>query len=206
MGRSRIKHDHTLPKGNQPWILFGRTDAEAELQYFGHLMQSRLLGKDPDAGKGWRQEKGMTEDEIGGWHHQLNRHEFEHTAGDSEGQGSLVCCSPWGRRDSDMTEWPNNNETPFLILDISYLLTSESSESFTVGEGLYHISGHMEPTVNQTWFYSDLCKAILYLRRGFFVCFFFFKLKNRTLYLSFLYFAILLAWPKSLFGFFCAVI
>ena len=140
-------------------------------------------------------------------YHLLNGQEFEQTLGDSEVQGSLVCCSQWGRRDLDMTEWLNNSETPFLILDISYILTSESSESFTVGEGLYRIGGHMEPTVNQTWFYSDLCKAVLYLHRGFF-CFvlFCFKLKNRTLYLSFLYFAILLGWPKSLFGFFCAVI
>ena len=62
-------------------------------------MKSRLIGKDPDAGKdGRHEEKGMTEDEMVGWHHQINGHEFEQAPGDGEEQGSLVCCSPWGRR------------------------------------------------------------------------------------------------------------
>ena len=60
--------------------------------------KSWLTGKYPDAGKDWRQEKAETEDEMAGWHHWLNGHEFEQTLGDGEGQGSLVCCSPWGRR------------------------------------------------------------------------------------------------------------
>ena len=68
-------------------------------------MKSQLIRKDPDAGKNWRQEeKGTTEDEMVGWHHQLNGHEFEQAPGDSEGQGSLVCCSPWGHKESDKTE------------------------------------------------------------------------------------------------------
>ena len=68
------------------------------------LMKSQLTGKDPDAGKDWRQkEKGMTEDEMVGWHHWLNGHEFEQALGDGEGHGGLVCCSPWGRKESDMT-------------------------------------------------------------------------------------------------------
>ena len=68
-------------------------------------MENRLLGKDPDAGKDWRQEeKGMTEDEMVGWHHQLNQHEFEQALGVGDGQGSLVCCSPWGCKESDTTE------------------------------------------------------------------------------------------------------
>ena len=67
-------------------------------------MKSLLTGKDPDAVKDRSQEeKGTTEDEIVGWHHRLNGHEFEQTLGDSEGQGSLVCCSPWGRKESDTT-------------------------------------------------------------------------------------------------------
>ena len=67
-------------------------------------MKSQLIRKDPDAGKNWRQEeKGTTEDEMVGWHHQLNGHEFEQAPGDSEGQGSLVCCSPWGRKELNMT-------------------------------------------------------------------------------------------------------
>ena len=80
-----------------------------KLQYFGHLMRrADSFGKDPDAGKDWgHEEKGTTEDEMVGWHHQLNRQEFEQTPGDSEGQGSLTCCSPvhpWGHKESDMTE------------------------------------------------------------------------------------------------------
>ena len=72
-------------------------------------IKSWLIGKGPDAGKDWRQEeKGASEDETVGWHHQLNRYEFEQTPGDSEGQGSLVCCSPWGGKESDTTEWLNN--------------------------------------------------------------------------------------------------
>jgi len=69
-----------------------------------------LIGRDPDNGKGWRQEeKGTTEGEMVGWHHQLNGHEFEQTLGNSEGQGSLVHCSPWGCKESDTTEQLNNN-------------------------------------------------------------------------------------------------
>ena len=68
-------------------------------------MRSRLIGKYPDAEKDWgREEKGTTEDEMVERHHQLNGHESEQTPGDSEGQGSLVCCSPWGLKESDTTE------------------------------------------------------------------------------------------------------
>ena len=78
------------PKGNQSWIFIGRTDAEAEAP-FGHLMWR--AGKDPDAGKAWRQEEtGTTEDEMDGWHHRLNGYEFEQTLGDGDGGGSLACC------------------------------------------------------------------------------------------------------------------
>ena len=71
--------------------------------------------KNPDAGKDWRQEeKGTTEDEMVGWHHRLNGHVFEQIAGDGEGQGSMMCSSPWGRRELDTTEWLNNNKMKFL--------------------------------------------------------------------------------------------
>ena len=70
-----------------------------KLQYFGHLnAKNWLIWKDPDAGKDWRQQKGMIEDEMTEWHHHLNGHEFEQIVGHREGQGSLACCSPWGRR------------------------------------------------------------------------------------------------------------
>ena len=72
-----------------------------KLQYFGHMM---WRAKDPDAGEDWGQEKRMTEDEMVGGHHQLDRHEFEQTPGDSEGQGSLMCYSPWSHKELDMTE------------------------------------------------------------------------------------------------------
>ena len=91
------------PKGNQPWIFIGRTDAEAETPIpWPHGVNSWLIGKDPDAEKDWRrEEKGTTEDEMVGWHHQLDEHEFEQTLGDGEGQRSLVCCSRWGCKESD---------------------------------------------------------------------------------------------------------
>ena len=81
-----------------------------KLQYFSHLMQKNgLIEKDPAAGIDGMQ-KGMTEDEMVGWHHQLNGHKFEQTLGGSERQSSLTCCIPWGRRESDMTEQLNNNK------------------------------------------------------------------------------------------------
>ena len=71
---------------------------------------SWLIGKDPDAGRDWGQEKGTTEDEIAGWHHRLDEHESEWTPGVGDGQGGLVCCDSWGHKESDMTEWLNWTE------------------------------------------------------------------------------------------------
>ena len=87
-------------KGIQSWIFFGRTDVEAEAPILWPPdVKCQLIGKDPDAGKDWRQEKkGMTEDEMVGWHHWLNGHKFEQTLGDSERQGSLARCSPQSRK------------------------------------------------------------------------------------------------------------
>ena len=104
------------PKGNQSWILIGRTDAEAETPMFWPPdVKNWLTGKDPDAGKDWRQEeKGTTEDEMVGWHHWFNGHEFEQTLGVGDGQGSLACCSPWGHKESDTTEWLNWTECSTL--------------------------------------------------------------------------------------------
>ena len=94
------------PKGNQSWIFIGRTDAEAETPILWPCNANYwLTGKDPDAGKDWRQEeKGTTEDEMVVWHHQLNGHEFEQVPGVDDGQGSLTHCSPWGCKESDMTK------------------------------------------------------------------------------------------------------
>ena len=81
-----------------------------KFQYFGHLMQSWLIRKDPDAGKDWRQEeKGTAEDKMVGWHHQINEHEFEQALGDGERQWDLLCCSPWSHKESDVTERLNSS-------------------------------------------------------------------------------------------------
>ena len=99
------------PKGNQVWIFTGRTDAEAEAPILWPPdCKSRFIEKDLDAGKDWGQEKRVTEDEMVGWHHQLNGHAFEQTLGDSEGQGSLACCSPWGHKKSDMSKRLSNKK------------------------------------------------------------------------------------------------
>ena len=112
------------PKGNQSWTFFGRTDAEAETPILWPAdAKSWLLGKDPDAGKDWRQEeKGTTEDEMVGWHYRLNGREFEQPPGVGDGQGSLVCCSPWGCNEMDTTEQLNWTDVNFTQLD--YILKS----------------------------------------------------------------------------------
>ena len=90
------------PKVNQSWI-FIRSPI-----FWPHDSKNWLLGKDTDAGKDWRQEeKGMTEDQMVGWHHWLNGYEFEQALGVPDGQGSLTYCSPWGRKELDTTEWLN---------------------------------------------------------------------------------------------------
>ena len=87
-------------------MFIGRTDAEAEAPILWPPdVKSPLIGKDPDAGKDrGQEEKGTTEYQMVGWHHQLNGQEFEQAPGDSDGQGSLACCSPWGHKESDSTE------------------------------------------------------------------------------------------------------
>ena len=124
------------PKGNQSWIFTGRTDAEAETPILWPPdAKNWLLGKDPDAGKDWRQEeKGMTEDEMVGWHHQLDGHEFEQALGVGNGQGGLACCSPWGRKESDRTEWLNwTAESPLRI----WLCSSRSVLCMVYRDGSY---------------------------------------------------------------------
>ena len=100
------------PKGNQSWVFTGRSNAEAEtLILWPPDAKSWLIGKNLDAGKDWGQEdKGTTEHEMVGWHHWINGSEFEQTPGDSEGQESLACCSPWGCKELDMTKWLDNNK------------------------------------------------------------------------------------------------
>ena len=95
---------------NQSWMFIGRTDAKAEtpIHWPPPEVKNWLSWKDSDAGKDWRQEdKGTTEDDMVGWHHLLDGHEFEQALGVGDGQGSLSCCSPWGRKESDTTGWLN---------------------------------------------------------------------------------------------------
>ena len=94
------------PKGNQPWIFTGRTDTEAKAPILWPWEERTHL-KRPDAGKDWKQEeKGTTEDEMVGWHHWLNGHEFEQALGDGEEQGNMACCSPWVTRSrTGLSNW-----------------------------------------------------------------------------------------------------
>ena len=96
-------------KGDQSWVFFGRNDAKAEtpVPWLPHV-KSRLIGKDSDAGRDeGQEEKGTMEDEMAGWHHQLDGREFESTLGDGDGQGGLACCDSWGCKESDMTDQLN---------------------------------------------------------------------------------------------------
>ena len=112
-------------KGNQSWVFIERTDVEAETPLLWPPdAKSWLIGKDPDAGKDWGQEeKETTEDEMIGWHHQLNGHGFGWTLGVGDGQGGLVCCGSWGLKESDTTErlnWTKNNKwTPTTYRNIN---------------------------------------------------------------------------------------
>ena len=123
-------------KGTQSWIFIGRTDVEAEaLILWQSDMKNWLIGKDPDLGKDWRQEeKGMTEDEMVGWHHRLDGREFEEAPGVGDGEWSLACCCPWSHKESDTTGWLNwteglNENKNEFITDIytcfSYMSTTD---------------------------------------------------------------------------------
>ena len=107
------------PKGDQSWVFIGRTDVDTEPPIFWPPdVKSWLIGKDPDAGTDWGQEeKGTTEDEMVGWHHRLDRHGFGWTPGVGDGQGGLMWCGSWGRKESDMTEqlnWTELSITPII--------------------------------------------------------------------------------------------
>ena len=104
------------PKGDQPWIFIGKI-AKAEVPVLWPPdVKSQLIGKDPDAGKDWGQEeKGVTEGEMVGWHHRLEGHEFEQTLGDSEGQGWLAGCSPWGCKEWRHYLVTNNNNNNYHL-------------------------------------------------------------------------------------------
>ena len=120
LGCKEIQPVHS--EGDQPWDFFGRNDAKAEapVLWTPHV-KSWLIGKDFDAGRDWGQEeKGMTQDEMAGSHHWLDGCESEWTPGDGDGQGGLVCCDSWGRKESDTTEWLNWTELNIFISSAIY--------------------------------------------------------------------------------------
>ena len=123
-------------EGDQPWDFFGRNDAKAEtpILWPPHA-KSWLIGKDSDAGRDWGQEeKGMTEDEMAGWHHWLDGHESGWTPGAGDGQGGLACCDSWGCKESDTTERLNWTELNWMeiygLKNLKYLLSSPLLKKF----------------------------------------------------------------------------
>ena len=119
------------PKGNKSCIFIGRTHVEAETpSLLPPDAKSWLISEDPDAGKDWRQEeKGTTEDEMVGWHHRLNGHEFDWTPGVGDGQRGLACCSPWCHKESEMTEQLNWTElNTFCSMTVSILLLNHPNQ------------------------------------------------------------------------------
>ena len=121
------RSNQSILKGISPEHSLEGLTLKLKLQYFGHLIQrtDSLEKKDPDAGKVWRQEeKGMTEDEMVGWHHQLDRHEFEQASGVGDGQGSLACCSPWGVTKSQtwLSDWTDYLLELTLLTALFYIL------------------------------------------------------------------------------------
>ena len=125
------------PKGNQSWIFIGRTDAEAETPILWPPDgKNWLTGKESDARKDLRQENGTTEVEMVGWNHRLNGHEFEQTLGAGDRQGSLACCSPWGRKEPDTTEWLNWAELCELFSIIFCILVALAFGATVTGKRL----------------------------------------------------------------------
>ena len=133
------------PKRDQSWVFIGRIDVEAETPILWPSdVKSWLTGKDPDAGKDWGQEeKGMTEDEMAGWHHRLNGHGFGCTPGVGDGQGGLACCDSWGRKESDTTEWLNWTELNFVSMNV-ILMWCLKQENFPLS---WHSGSFLLPTL-----------------------------------------------------------
>ena len=139
------------PRGNQSWIFIGRTDAEAETPILWSPDAKRwLTGKDPDAGKDWRrEEKGMTEDEMVGWHHCFYGHESEQAPEVGDGQGSLACCSPWGLKESDPTEQMSWAER------IHYCRFCTLQSLLPV----YHLYGRCSCSVTKSWWLFETTRT-----------------------------------------------
>ena len=134
-------------KGDQSWVFIGRTGVEAETPILWPPdSKNWLTGKDPDAGKDWGQEeKGLTEDEMVGWHHWLNGCESEWTPGDGDGQEGLVCCGSWGHKESDTTEQLNWTEGPTSNLSICNFITFFLNRSLHIDQWNRIESPEMNP-------------------------------------------------------------
>ena len=145
------------PKGNQLWILIGRTNAEAEAPVLWPPdAKSQLIGKGPDAGKDWRQkEKRATEDQMIGWHHWHNVHELGQTLGDGEGQGSLACCHPWGCEELDMT-WQLNNSNQYRHAHPGVYISTHSTHMLCCVGPVLIVSDFLQPHGLQPWRLSAL--------------------------------------------------
>ena len=145
------------PEGSQPWIFIGRTDADSEAPVLWPPdAKNWLIWKDPDAGKNWRQEeKRATKNEMVGWHHQLNRHEFYQILGHSEGQGRLVCCNPWGCKESDMTQGLNTQQQSCQQHWASYPCCTQESGYLVMFSAFLRTHGYLNEDLHgrsDSWF------------------------------------------------------
>ena len=144
-------------KGDQSWVFIGRTDAEAETPIFWppHA-KSWLIGKDSDAGRDWGpEEKGTTEDEMAGWHHQLDGHEFEWTPGVGDGQRGLTCCNSWGSKELDTTEQLNWSELNWLCYH-----QCQSNYTNPTNNCIKHLSFGQEKKKKDYITLKNICNAI----------------------------------------------
>ena len=144
------------PKGNQSWILFGRTDAEVEATILWPPdVKNWPFKKDPDAGTDWKQEKGTEEDETVGWHHWLDGHGFESALGIGDRQGRLACCNPWGHKELDTTEWLNYTE-------LIWVWNSGSAKHLTISNGKPRL-GITDSKKNLAILYPVVLKGYLHI-------------------------------------------
>ena len=166
-------------KGDQLWDFFRRNDAKAEtLVLWPSYAKSWLIAKDSDAGRDWGQEeKGTTDDEMAGWHHRLNGCEFEWTPGDDDGQGGLVCCDSWGRKESDTTErlnWTDSSSSvDFLRFSIYTIISSTNSNIYytpiiSLLSNIVYGSQNINPINSET--FVTLLSALLQRRKWNSVC------------------------------------
>ena len=157
-------------EGDQPWDFFGRHDAKAETPVLwpSHA-KSWLIGKDSDAGRDWRQEKGTTEDEMAGWHHWLDERESDWTPGVGDGQGGLVCCDSWGCKESDMTEplnWTDRRIMYLLEVYYPHLQCKHNKDRDFASAVHHHVSSmhssawpktEITDTLNSGWLKPQAC-------------------------------------------------